>query len=127
VHYDGLNVKVRRIVSRVRKFGVAMKTVRTGPKMWQDIITTDNTTRWNSSYMAKRVLGLRGPVNDVLAEMKIDSLFIVAEWSRLAELVTLLEPPATQTDNLQSNTYRLSLIYPFTVRPPVSSAIDSAM
>jgi hypothetical protein len=46
-------------------------------------LITDNTTRWNSSYyMAKRVLELRGPVNDVLAEMKIDSL-LVAEWSRL--------------------------------------------
>jgi hypothetical protein len=66
-------------------------------------------------------------VNDVLAEMKIDSL-LVAEWSRLAELVMLLEPFATQTDNLQSNKYRLSLICnPFTVRPPVSSAIDSAL
>jgi hypothetical protein len=74
-------------------------------------LITDNTTRWNSSYyMAKRVLELRGPVNDVLAEMKIDSL-LVAEWSRLAELVMLLEPFATQTDNLQSNKYHLSLSY----------------
>jgi hypothetical protein len=90
-------------------------------------LITDNTTRWNSSYyMAKRVLELRGPVNDILAEMKIDSL-LVAEWSRLEELVMLLEPFATQTDNLQSDT-RLSLICnPFTVRPPVSSAIFSAL
>jgi hypothetical protein len=81
--------------------------------------------------MAKRVLELRGPVNDVLAEMKIDSL-LVAEWSRLVESVMLLKPFATQSDDLQSNTVSLSLSLslignPFTVRPPVSSAIDSAL
>jgi hypothetical protein len=75
-------------------------------------LITDNTTRWNSSYyMAKRVLELRGPVNDILAEMKIDSL-LVAEWSRLEELVMLLEPFATQTDNLQSDTVSLSYAIP---------------
>jgi hypothetical protein len=106
VHYDGLIVKVRRIVSRIRKFGVAKETVL-DQKCGKTLIT-DNTTRWNSSYyMAKRVLELRGPVNDVLAEMKIDSL-LVAEWSRLVELVMLLEPFATQSDDLQSNTVSLS-------------------
>jgi hypothetical protein len=88
-------------------------------------LITDNTTRWNSSYyMAKRVLQLIGPVNDVLAEMKIDSL-LVAEWSHLKELVMLLEPFATKTDNLQSDTVSL-ICNPFTVRPSVSSAIFSA-
>jgi hypothetical protein len=108
VHYDGLIVKVRRIVSRIRKFGVANETVL--DQKCGKTLVTDNTTRWNSSYyMAKRVLELRGPVNDVglLAEMKIDSL-LVAEWSRPVELVMLLEPFATQSDDLQSNTVSLS-------------------
>jgi len=61
--------------------------------------------------MAKRLLELKTPLKDVLSEAGIDSL-LVAEWSRLQELCSLLEPFATQTDMLQSDAVSLSLAIP---------------
>ena len=61
--------------------------------------------------MVKRLLEVKAPLKDVLAELDIDSL-LVAEWSRLEELSGLLEPFAVQTDNLQTDTVSLSLAIP---------------
>jgi hypothetical protein len=109
VHYDGIIIKVRRMVGRIRKSGIGMETLT---KNCGKTLITDNSTRWNSTYyMVKRLLEVKGPVNELLAGMQIDSL-LVAQWCRLEELVALLEPFATQTDILQSDTVSLSYAIP---------------
>ena len=50
-------------------------------------------------------------MNEVLSDMKVDS-FLVAEWTRLEELCDILEPFATQTNILQSDSLYLSFAVP---------------
>jgi hypothetical protein len=61
--------------------------------------------------MLKRLLELKAPVNEILADLKIDSL-LVAERTRVAELVELLEPFSTQTNILQTDALSLSYAVP---------------
>ena len=61
--------------------------------------------------MLKRLLELKAPVNEILADMKIDSL-LVAEWTRMAELIELLEPFSSQTNILQTDALSLSYAIP---------------
>ena len=76
------------------------------------VVISDNTTRWNSTYiMAKRLLDIKVTLNEVLAELSIDTL-LTSEWVRLEELVSLLEPFASQTDVLQTDSLSLSNIVP---------------
>ena len=56
--------------------------------------------------MIQRLLELRAEVNDVLGTKKVDSL-LVAEWTKLEELSSLLESFATQTDIRQSDAMSL--------------------
>jgi len=49
--------------------------------------------------------------NEILADMKVDSL-TVAEWSELEELKNLLEPFAAHTDLLQTDAMSLSYVLP---------------
>ena len=109
IHYDNLLVKVRRIVSRVRKSSVAVEKLKhkTGK-----VLLSDNSTRWNSTYrMAERITEIRDAVNEVLTEQKIDTL-LVSEWTRLSEMCELLKPFAVQTDKLQTNSQSISYILP---------------
>ena len=58
---------------------------------------TSKVTRWNSTCgMVKRLLDIKAPLKDALAKLGIDSL-VVAEWSRVEELVGLLKPFSAQT------------------------------
>ena len=76
------------------------------------VVISDNTTRWNSTYiMAKKLLDIKVTLNEVLAELSIDTL-LTSEWVRLEELVSLLEPFASQTDVLQTDYLSLSNIVP---------------
>jgi hypothetical protein len=67
VHCDGLIVKTRHMVGRIRKSSVAIEKLiqRCGRS-----VVTDVTTRWNSTfYMIQRLLSMMTCVNDVLSEM----------------------------------------------------------
>ena len=101
--------KTRTLVGKVRKSSIAMEKVigKCGK-----VVISDNTTRWNSTYiMAKRLLDIKVALNEVLAELSIDTL-LTSEWVRLEELVSLLEPFASQTDVLQTDSLSLSNIVP---------------
>ena len=50
---------------------------------------------------AQRLLLIKSVVNEVLAEIGIDTL-LVSKWTKLWEMTNLLEPFATQTDILQT-------------------------
>jgi hypothetical protein len=107
--YDVVLDKVRGVVRKVRKSSVMMEKIL---KKCGKIVISDNTTRWNSTFfMGKRMLEVKGPLNDVLDEMEVDSL-LASEWGQLEELISLLEPFATQTDILQTDALSLSHIIP---------------
>lgn len=101
--------KVRAIVGHIRRSGVAVQKLL---DITGKTLTTDNATRWNSSYlMMKRLSELRHGVNQVIETMNIDSLR-VAEWDELVNFVSLLEPFAELTNVLQSDSHSLSYIIP---------------
>jgi hypothetical protein len=106
-HYDSVIIKARRLVSHIRRSGPSVEKLRV---LTGKFLVTDNATRWNSTFMMiKRLLEVKVSVNDVLQDMHIDSL-LVAEWSRLEELASLLEPFASQTDILQSDSMSLPYV-----------------
>ena len=107
--YSELLTKTRTLVGKIRKSSVAMeKIVQSCGKS----PVSDNTTRWNSTYlMVRRLLEIKLSLNKVLADMNIDSL-LTSEWGRLEEIVSLLEPFASQTDVLQTDALSLSYIIP---------------
>jgi hypothetical protein len=75
-------------------------------------VISDNTTRWNSTYiMAQRLHELKIDLNILLPGLKMDSL-LTSEWDKLEEIVALLEPFKTQTDILQSDALSLSNVIP---------------
>ena len=101
--------KTRNLVSRIRQSAKMMEkiTKETGKR-----VITDNTTRWNSTYMMiSRLLDIKGPVNNVLNEHGVDSLMI-SEWTTLDVIRRLLEPFASQTDLLQTDALSLSYAIP---------------
>jgi hypothetical protein len=108
-HYDTLIVKSRRFVNRIRKSGPAVEKLHA---MCGKVLVTDNLTRWNSTYfMIQRLLEVKPHVNDILTIVKADNL-LVADWSKLEEVSSLLEPFAVQTDNLQSDSMSMSYAIP---------------
>jgi hypothetical protein len=108
-HYKALLDKARGIVGKVRKSSVMMEKI---VSMCGKCVISDNGTRWNSTYfMAQRLIEVKIPLNEILAEMKIDSL-LTSEWGQLDELLALLEPFAVQTDVLQTDAMSLSNIIP---------------
>lgn len=107
--YEHLISKARGLVGKIRKSSKAVESLVT--KCGNNVIS-DNSTRWNSTYyMIRRLLKIKVAVNEVLADMKVDSL-LVAEWTRLEELRDILEPFATQTNILQSDSQSLSYAVP---------------
>ena len=81
-------------------------------KVYGKTVVTDNSTRWNSTYyMVHQLLDVKVFANNILADMKVDSL-TVAEWSNLEELKNLLEPFAAHTDLLQTDALSLSYVIP---------------
>ena len=78
-HYDGLLAKARHLVSKIRKSSCAMEKQN---EKCGKVLITDNSTRWNSTYhMVLRLIELKPVVNDLLSDMKTDSL-LVSEWER---------------------------------------------
>lgn len=109
-HYDSIIIKARRLVSRIRMSGPAVEKLR---DLTGKYLKTDNVTRWNSTYvMIKRLLDLKTQVNEVLRDILQTDSLLVAEWTKLDEVATLLEPFATQTDLLQSDTMSLAFAIP---------------
>jgi hypothetical protein len=108
-HYTGLVTKARAIVSHVKRSSVAVEKLHT---LSGRALKADNATRWNSTFqMIASLIDLRPHVNQVLTELKIDSLR-VAEWEDLMNLKLILEPFADQTDVLQTDAMSLSSIVP---------------
>ena len=105
-HYNVVLTTTRYLVGRIRKSGMAMQKLHL--KCGGKTVFTDNATRWNSTFnMIKRLLTLRSDVNELLSDLRIDSLQIM-ECDRLTELCSLLELFATQTNILQSDSRSLS-------------------
>lgn len=108
-HYDGLIAKVHRLIGKLKKSSKAVEKIK---QKSGKVLLSDNTTRWNSTFrMGERLIELKDIVNEVLNDMKVDSL-LVSEWSRLGELCELLKPFAVQTDKLQSDSKCLSYVLP---------------
>ena len=108
-HYDGLIAKVHRLIGKLKKSSKAVEKIK---RKSGKVLLSDNVTRWNSTFrMAERLIELKDIVNEVLNDMKVDSL-LVSEWSRLAEMCDLLEPFALQTDKLQPDSKCLSYVLP---------------
>lgn len=108
-HYAHVLQKCKVLVKKLRKSSDAVQQLLA--KCGKTVVT-DNSTRWNSSYyMALRLLEMKACVNEVLSNMKVDSL-TVAEWSKLEEMKNLLEPFATHTDLLQTDALSLSYVVP---------------
>lgn len=107
--YKNLVQKCRGIVKGIRVSSVA--TEKLIAKCGKTVIV-DCTTRWNSVYlMISRLVEIKGALNEVLEDMKVDSLTFT-EWSRLTELCRLLQPFREQTDLLQSDNLSLSCVIP---------------
>lgn len=108
-HYDSLLSKVRRMVGRIRKSSTAVEMMK---ERCGKVLVSDNSTRWNSTYhMISRFIELKACVNELLSDMKTDTL-LINEWMRLQELCDLLKPFAKQTDKLQTDCQSLSHVIP---------------
>jgi hypothetical protein len=108
-HYDSLLTKARHLIGKIRKSGKAMEEMQS--KCGKTVFG-DNATRWNSTFnMIKRLLQLRTEVNAALTDIRLDSLQVM-EWDRLSELCLLLQPFATQTNILQTDSKSLSYVVP---------------
>ena len=97
--YQDIIQKARRLVAKVRKSSVIIEKIvsRCGKT-----VISDNNTRWNNTYMMlKRLLDIKPQLNEVLDEMKIDTL-LASEWVLIDEVIALLEPFREQTDVLQT-------------------------
>jgi len=107
--YKEILEKARRLVGKVRKSSIAMQKIvsRCGKT-----VISDNTTRWNSTYlMVNRLLEIKVDLNEVLCEMKMDTL-LTSEWVVLEDIKALLEPFREQTDILQTDATSLSNVIP---------------
>jgi hypothetical protein len=107
--YMRIITKTRHLVGQIRKSSVAVEKL---VNICGKNVVSDCTTRWNSTYlMTKRLLEIRCHVNTVLGEVGVDTL-LNSEWTKLEEMVQLLEPFATPTDVIQTDFMSLSLILP---------------
>lgn len=61
--------------------------------------------------MIKRLIETRPTLNEILEELGIDTL-LSSEWTKLENLMKLLEPFATHTDQLQTDSQSLSEVVP---------------
>ena len=107
--YKDVLVKARSLVGKVRKSSVAKEKIAL---KCGKIVISDNTTRWNSSYlMAQRLQELKMDLNMLLPGFKMDS-FLTSEWDQLEELFALLESFRIQPDILQNDALSLSNVIP---------------
>lgn len=101
--------KARALVGVIRKSSVMMQKLE--DKCGKSVIM-DCVTRWNSTNaMIKRLIDLRGPINEVLNEAAQDSL-LASEWNKLEEIVKFFDPFKQHTDILQKDTQALSNVIP---------------
>lgn len=99
----------RKIASQIRKSSVMTeKLIQQAGKT----LSMDCSTRWNSTFaMLNRLRELKQYLNTILAESKIDTL-LVSEWMKVDEICNFLEPFASLTDVMQSDTLSLSSVIP---------------
>ena len=72
----------------------------------------DCPTRWNSTFdMLRRLLEVKADLNQVLEDLSMDTL-PNSDWSKMENLIKLLEPFAIHTDQLQNDSQSLSHIVP---------------
>jgi len=73
-HYGHVLEKTRFLVSKLRKSSEAVQKLVA--KCGKTVVT-DNSTRWNSTYyMVHRLLDVNVFANEILADMKVDSLTV---------------------------------------------------
>ena len=107
--YHNLILKARLMVKRFRTSSVA--TEKLISKCGKTVVT-DCSTRWNSVYfMVSRLMEIKIAVNEVMDEMKWDSL-LFNEWSRLAELMSILKPFTEYTNLMQWDNLAMSNVIP---------------
>ena len=107
--YTNLLTKVKAVVRFIKISSVANEKIA---KLCGKVVKKDCLTRWNASlFMIHRMLQIRAPLEEVLMDMKHDSL-TNTEWARLADLQCLLVPFREQTDSLQTDTFCLSSVIP---------------
>jgi len=107
--YCSLISKARSMVKSVRVSSVA--TEKLINKCGKTVIM-DCSTRWNSVYlMINRLLEVKSSLNEVLEEMKWDTL-LNNEWARLADLSKVLQPFKEHTDIMQRDNLALSNVLP---------------
>jgi len=108
-NYRKLLTKARSLVAHIRKSFVAVCNLN--EKCGKSLVS-NNQTRWNSTYyMIRWMLELRSSVNEILADMKLDSMR-VSEWEDLEGLCSILDPFAVETEILHSDARSLSYIVP---------------
>lgn len=106
---DLLLTRARKLVHSVRKSSLANEALI---KKCGKTLVRDCSTRWNSTFdMLRRLLEIRTELNQVLEELGMDTL-LTSDWSKMENLVTLLEPFAIHTDQLQSDSQSLSQVVP---------------
>lgn len=108
-HSEPVLNRARRLVHLVRKSSVANEKMidKCGKTLIRDCVT-----RWNSTLdMMKRLLDTKIPLSDVLEEQGIDTL-LTSDWSKLENLVKVMEPFAIHTDQLQTDSQSLSDVVP---------------
>ena len=97
------------MVRKIRKSSIASCQLI---KACGKTVVADCVTRWNSTYMmCERLIHIKQPVVDALNLINADGL-LSSEWSRIEELVELLEPFYNQTNVLQSDASSLSAVIP---------------
>lgn len=108
-HCKGLILKARHIIGQLRQSSVLVEKLL--EKCGKQVIS-DCITRWNSTYqMSKRLLDIKSDVNHVLSKAKIHTL-LASEWVKLEEMTNLLEPLATATYIIQTDSQSMSYILP---------------
>lgn len=92
--FEPIIAKARHIVASIRRSSVLMEKMA---EMCGRSVIMDCTTRWNSTNsMLKRLLAIKPAINDILTDASFDTL-LASEWTKLEEIVSLLEPFALHT------------------------------
>lgn len=108
-HSEPVLNRARKLVHSVRKSSVANEKMI---DKCDKTLIRDCETRWNSTLdMMKQLLETKIPLNEVPEEQGIDTL-LTSDWSKLENLVTVMEPFAIHTDQLQTDSQSLSDVVP---------------
>lgn len=107
--YLNLLAKVKELVRFIKISSVANENLTA---LCGKAVRRDCATRWNSVLlMIDCLLEIRSPLEEVLTQLKHDSL-TNTEWARLADLQRLLIAFKDQTNALQTDTLCLSSVIP---------------